>query len=136
MCEGKSCGCHNCSNTSDHAGERLLAIESILLHDAMVFTGEDTLTQEECLSICHFAMLATSVDSQPFSIQPRENALTKVFGPCVITQALKTVMSAADEELKKATRDTFDECTENSIARGFQHVLNTICGTCQRINSS
>jgi hypothetical protein len=126
MCEPGLCGCPNCANNEEHAAERLTAIETILLQDALAFTAEDTLTQEECASICNFAMLTSSVDSEPFRAEPRESALSKILTPGVIRQAVKTVMSAANEDLRTATHDTFEEHTENSVAREFENVLNTI----------
>jgi hypothetical protein len=126
MCEPGSCTCPNCANNEEHAAERLSVIENILLQNALAFTAEDTLTQEECASICNFAMLTSSVDSEPFRAEPRESAMSRILTPNVIKQAVKTVMSAANENLKTATHDTFEENTENSVAREFENVLNTI----------
>jgi hypothetical protein len=126
MCESGSCQCPHCANNEDHAAERLAAIETILLQNSMAFTTEDTLSQEECASICNFAMLTSSVDSEPFKAEPRESPLARILTPSVIRQAVKTVMSAANEVLKTATPENFDEHTENSVAREFQNVLSTI----------
>jgi hypothetical protein len=126
MCSAESCACPDCANNEAHAADRLVAIENILLQNSMAFTAEDTLTQEECASICNFAMLTSSVDSEPFRAEPRESPLSKVLTPSVIRQAVKTVMSAANEDLKTATPETFEERTENSVAREFENVLGTI----------
>jgi hypothetical protein len=71
-------------------------------------------------------MLTSSVDSEPFRAEPRDSALSRILTPSVIRQAVKTVMSAANEDLKTATTETFEEHTENSVAREFENVLNTI----------
>jgi hypothetical protein len=92
----------------------------------MAFTAEDTLTQAECASICNFAMLTSSVDSEPFRAEPRETPLSKLLTPSVIRQAVKTVMSAANEDLATSTPETFEERTENSVAQEFENVLQTI----------
>jgi hypothetical protein len=92
----------------------------------MAFTAEDTLSQDECAAICNFAMLTSSIDSEPFKAEPRESALSQLLTPTVIRQAIKTVMSAANEDLEAATPETFDERTENNIAREFENVMRTI----------
>jgi hypothetical protein len=126
MCNAETCTCPECANNEAHASERLIAIENLLLQNSMAFTAEDTLTPEECASICNFAMLTSSVDSEPFRAQPRDSPLSKILTPSVIRQAIKTVMSAANEDLKTATAETFEERTENSVAREFENVLTTI----------
>jgi hypothetical protein len=71
-------------------------------------------------------MLTSSIDSEPFQAQPRETPLSRLLTPSVIRQAVKTVMSAANEDLATATPDNFEERAENSIAREFEDVLKTI----------
>jgi hypothetical protein len=92
-----------------HASERLVEIEQLLLASPMAFTAEDTLDQEECAAICIFAMLTTSVDQEPFHVEPRETPLSRPLTPVVICQAVKTVMSAPNEELRGDAPDSFDE---------------------------
>lgn len=127
---GKFCehNCQNkdCRNNEQNAVERLAVIEKILLQNPMAFTAEDTLNQEECASICNFAMLTKSVDHEPFRPEHRETPLSKCLTPQVIRQAVKTVMSAANEDLKRVTPETFEEKTENSVAQEFANVLQTI----------
>jgi hypothetical protein len=103
-----------------------VAIEHLLLANPMAFTAEDTLDQEECAAICNFAMLTTSVDQEPFRVEPRETSLSKLLTPVVIRQAVKTVMSAANEELRGEAAESFDERTENCVAQEFDNVLQTI----------
>jgi hypothetical protein len=92
----------------------------------MAFTAEDTLDQEECAAICNFAMLTTSVDQEPFHVEPRETPLSRLLTPIVIRQAVKTIMSAANEELRSDAANSFDERTENCLAQEFDNVLQTI----------
>ena len=125
FCDG-NCHNENCRNNEEHAMERLAIMEKILLQNPMAFTAEDTLNQEECASICNFAMLTTSVDHEPFQPKHRETPLSKCLTQLVIKQAVKTVMSAANEDLKTATPETFEEKTENSFAQEFANVLQTI----------
>lgn len=106
--------------------ERLRAIEKLLLQNPMTFTAEDTLNQEEFASICNFAMLTTSVDDTPFKAEHRETTVSRSLSDKVIKQAIRTVMSAANEDLKSATPDNFEEKTENSVAKEFGNVLQTI----------
>jgi hypothetical protein len=115
-----------CANNEGHASDRVVAIEHLLLANPMAFTAEDTLDQEECAAICNFAMLTTSVDQEPFRVEPRETSLSKLLTPVVIRQAVKTVMSAANEELKGDAAQSFDERTENCVAQEFDNVLQTI----------
>jgi hypothetical protein len=126
MCNPAICPCPDCKNNEEHTAERLTAIERILLQNSMAFTAEGTLTQEECASICNFAILTTSVNSEPFRVKPRETALSRILIPPVIKQAVKTIMSAANEELKVPTTGDFEERTENSVAGEFENVLSTL----------
>jgi hypothetical protein len=92
----------------------------------MAFTAVDTLTPAECASIRNCAILTGSADGEVFHAEPRETPLSRLLKPSVITQAVKTVMSAANEELATATPDNFEERTENGVAQEFQNVLQTI----------
>lgn len=122
------CQNKDCRNNEQHAVERLSAIEEILLQNPLAFTPEDALNQEECASICNFAMLTTSVDNEPFRPEHRETPLSRCLTPQVIKQAVKTVMSAANEDLNRCTPENFEEKTENSVAQEFANVLQTIVG--------
>lgn len=124
-CDEK-CKCVDCKNREEFAAERLQVIESILLKDSMAFTAEETLNQEECASICNFAMLTSSVDSESFKVEHRESPLSRLLTPEVINQAIRTVMSAANEDLKSANPENFEEHAENSVSKEFENVLNTI----------
>lgn len=121
-----NCKCPKCKNNEEHARERLEAIEQILSKDPMAFTAEETLNQEECASICNFAMLTSSVDAQPFQVTPRESCLSKLLTSEVINQAIRTVMSAANDDLKSATSENFEEHAENSVSKEFENVLQAI----------
>ena len=125
----KSCKCPNCKNNESHSIERLEVIEQILTKDPMAFTAEETLNQEECASICNFAMLTSSVDATPFNVTPRDSSLSRLLTSDVINQAIRTVMSAANDkinELNNATPENFEELAENSVASEFENVLRTI----------
>jgi len=122
----EQCQSPGCANNEAHGSERLAAIEHLLLANPMAFTAEDTLDQDECAAICNFAMLTTSVDQEPFRVEPRETPLSKLLTPVVIRQAVKTVMSAANEELRGESAESFDERTENCVAQEFDNVLQTI----------
>jgi hypothetical protein len=126
MCDAAACSCADCQNNEAHAAERLAAIERTLLQNPMAFTAEGTLTRDECAAIGNFVIVMSSVDNEPFRVEPRETALSRVMIPSVIKQAVKTVMSAANEELKTPNTENFEERTENSIAREFENVLKTI----------
>ena len=121
-----SCNCKKCKNNEEHAEERLEAIEKILSSDPMAFTAEETLNQEECASICNFAMLTSSVDAEPFKVVQRDSPLSRLLTPDVINQAIRTVMSAANDDLKSATSENFEEHAENSVSKEFENVLITI----------
>ncbi|OHT16317.1 hypothetical protein TRFO_41889 [Tritrichomonas foetus] len=121
-----TCKCPNCKNNETHAAERLEAIEQILTKDPMAFTAEETLNQEECASICNFAMLTSSVDAEPFKVTPRDSPLSRLLHSDVINQAIRTVMSAANDDLKSATSENFEEHAENSVSKEFENVLQTI----------
>lgn len=121
-----TCNCKTCKNNEEHAEERLEAIEQILSRDPMAFTAEETLNQEECASICNFAMLTSSVDAEPFKVVQRESPLSRLLTPDVINQAIRTVMSAANDDLKSATSENFEEHAENSVSKEFENVLTTI----------
>ena len=125
-----NCQCPKCKNNEQHARERLEAIEQILSKDPMAFTAEETLNQEECASICNFAMLTSSVDAQPFQVTPRDSNLSRLLTPEVINQAIRTVMSAANDDLKSATSENFEERAENSVSKEFENVLQTIVNHC------
>jgi hypothetical protein len=92
----------------------------------MAFTSQDTLSQADCASIANCAILTGSVSNAPFHPAPRETPLSKLLSPPVITQAVKTVMSAANEDLLTATPETFEERTENSVAQELENILQTI----------
>ncbi|KAK8886817.1 hypothetical protein M9Y10_037850 [Tritrichomonas musculus] len=121
-----TCNCKKCKNNEEHAEERLEAIEQILSRDPMAFTAEETLNQEECQSICNFAMLTSSVDAEPFKVVQRDSPLSRLLTPDVINQAIRTVMSAANDDLKSATSENFEEHAENSVSKEFENVLITI----------
>lgn len=124
-CEGR-CANPSCRNNEANSVERLRVIEKLLLQNPMTFTAEDTLNQEEFASICNFAMLTTSVDDTPFKAEHRETAVSKSLSDKVVMQAIRTVMSAPNEDLKSAIPETFEERTENSVAKEFENVLQTI----------
>lgn len=130
-----SCNCKKCKNNEEHAEERLEAIEQILSRDPMAFTAEETLNQEECASICNFAMLTSSVDAEPFKVVQRESPLSRLLTPDVINQAIRTVMSAANDDLKSATLENFEEHAENSVSKEFENVLITIVNHVKPANS-
>lgn len=130
-----TCNCKKCKNNEEHAEERLEAIEQILSRDPMAFTAEETLNQEECASICNFAMLTSSVDAEPFKVVQRESPLSRLLTPDVINQAIRTVMSAANDDLKSATSENFEEHAENSVSKEFENVLITIVNHVKPANS-
>ena len=102
-------------------------IVSLLQKDPMAFTAENTLDQEEYTSIYNFAVLTASVDANPFEVEPREQQpITKLLSKKVVEQAVKTVMSAVSENLKGSTPENFEEMAENSVAKEFEIVLETI----------
>lgn len=100
----------------------------ILAKDSKAFTSNDTIDPEEYASSSNFAMLM-SVDATPFEVEPRdpqENQIAKVLSKKVVVQAVRTVMSAACENPQGSTPEAFEEMAENSVAKEFQEVLNTI----------
>ena len=74
-----------------------------------------------------FVVLTQSVDATPFEVEPRDQQqITKLLSRKVVVQAVKTVMSAASENLKGSTPENFEEMAENSVAKEFETVLETI----------
>lgn len=122
-----NCTCENCRNRSLTGQERIEAIEQCLAENSTCFTSSDALNQEEYSSISNFAMLSTSIDSEPFPT----NAKTS---PLKITQeitklAVKTIICAATSKLRnKNSIDTsnLEEYTENCIASEFEIVLSAV----------
>ena len=90
----------------------------------MAFTTEDTLTPEEFSSISNFAMLTSSVDSEEFSIEPRETKLSKVLTQQVVKQAILTIISAGNES--DVNQENLEEKVENQVNLEFEIILNTI----------
>ncbi|KAH0785196.1 tesmin/TSO1-like CXC domain-containing protein [Histomonas meleagridis] len=123
---GKDCKCTSCRNCEQYAVERMACIEQILSQTPGVFTTEESLTQEEYSSICNFAMLNSSVDSEQFQIEPRETKLSKVLVPEVINQAIRTIVSAGNEGQSNNADAEFEEKAENQIIQEFENVLQTI----------
>ena len=126
---GPSCECSACKNCQAHEGERLDVMVDILTKDPTAFTANDMIDPEEYVSISQFARLTTSVDATPFGVEPRDqqqNPVAKLLSKKVVVQAVRTVMSAACENLKGSTPDTFEEMAENSVAKEFEVVLDTI----------
>ena len=121
-----NCKNPNCENNEAHAEKRLAVMEELLSSNPMAFTGEDTLSQDECAAICNFAMLTTSVDSTKFKAAPKESLVSKLLTPDIVHQAVKTVMSSVNEDLEKSSPETFEEKTENIIANEFNNVLLTL----------
>ena len=118
-----------CKNCQAHEAERLDVMVDILTKDPTAFTANDMIDPEEYVSISKFAMLTTSVDATPFEVEPRDqqqNPVAKLLSKKVVVQAVRTVMSAACENLKGSTPDTFEEMAENSVAKEFEVVLDTI----------
>ncbi|OHS97858.1 hypothetical protein TRFO_35869 [Tritrichomonas foetus] len=121
-----NCPNPNCENNESHAEKRLAVMEELLSSNPMAFTGEDTLSQDECAAICNFAMLTTSVDAEKFRVEPKESHVSKLLAPDIVHQAIKTVMSSVNEDLDNSTPEAFEEKTENSIAQEFNSVLGTL----------
>lgn len=130
MC-GPDCQCPKCANKREFQQDRLEQIENILLADPMSFTTEDTLTQEERSAILNFAMLTNSVDSEDIIVKPKVTSLTRLLSPQVLNLSIRTIMSAANEDLKKSPPSLVEERAENSVSSEFENVLTIIL---QRIN--
>lgn len=120
----KNCKCKGCKNCEECSRERINAIEQILAQNPMAFTTEDTLTPEEFSSISNFAMLTSSVDSEEFSIEPRETKLSKVLTQQVVKQAILTIISAGNES--DVNQENLEEKVENQVNLEFEIILNTI----------
>ena len=128
------CRCANCQNNSLSNPIRLAAIENIILRDPMAFTGEETITNEERSAIYNFAMLTSSVDSEEIQVKTRETTLSRLLTQEVLNQSIRTIMSAANEDLKTATPETFEERAENSVSTEFENVLQIIASRIKPTN--
>lgn len=129
-----TCKNPNCQNNERNDEKRLSAMEELLSMNPMAFTGDDTLSQDECAAICNFAMLTTSVDSDKFKVGQKTGSASKLLTPDIVHQAIQTVMSSVNEDLEKSTPEGFEEKTENSIALEFNNVLNTLIDAFSKSN--
>ena len=100
----------------------------------MAFTGEETITNEERSAIYNFAMLTSSVDSEEIQVKTRETTLSRLLTQEVLNQSIRTIMSAANEDLKTATPETFEERAENSVSTEFENVLQIIASRIKPTN--
>ena len=125
MC-GPNCSCTNCHNCEAYAEQRLAAIETKLLADPLAFTSERSLTPEKFEQICNFVMLTSSIDSEPFSVQPQTSKISKFVKPTIIKQAMVTVLSSPNELLRSNNPKSFEENVENTIASEFLDVIEKI----------
>ena len=123
---GIDCKCINCENKSTTSLIRLESIEKILNKNPQAFTPLDGLNEDELSSITNFALISNSIDSEPFQIIPKITPLSKLLAPEVIDQAIKTVISAASQDLSNSNNTNYEENLENSVSFEFERVLNTV----------
>ena len=76
--------------------------------------------------ICNFVMLTSSIDSEPFSVQPQTSKISKFVKPTIIKQAMVTVLSSPNELLRSNNPKSFEENVENTIASEFLDVIEKI----------
>lgn len=125
-CICSRCQCQKCQNNSLSNPIRLAEIEKAAIIDPLAFTAEDTITQDEKAAMRSFAMLTSSVDDEEIQVKIRENTLSRLLIPEVLNQSIRTIISAANEDLKKADPETIQEKAENSVASEFENVLRII----------
>lgn len=124
---GPKCHCANCKNKSGWDEERLNVIENILAQNSVAFTSTEQLNPEEHKLISNFAMLSSSIDSEPFHSKQRNLPLARLLTQDVTSQAIKTVISAASRQVKKQSGSgNIEEALENCVSSEFENVLKAI----------